>query len=208
MIAVGVLVVVAAVPDAIAHPLVHEAAQLHRIFKLLDRNDDRVLSAVEAVTGLGVGLEDQSHSQLCAQASTLVSSWPAPCGSAFSLLTDYEIDVVDFADCVKSWGAEALLASDACGSGGAAPTLSFETSLSIFAGGLASTIVEAPPATQPPRPHVDAASPSAPPPYVRVPAAKSPSCIMARRLPGELHLTSSQRAALRREVFVAKALVD
>ena len=162
MTAVVLLVVVAAVPDAIAHPLVHEAARLHRIFKLLDRNDDRVLSAVEAVTGLGVGLEDQSHSQLCAQASTLVSSWPAPCGYAFSLLTDYEIDVVDFADCVKSWGAEALLASDACGSGGAAPTLSFETSLSIFAGGLASTIVEAPP-TQPPRPHVDAASPSATP---------------------------------------------
>jgi hypothetical protein len=118
--------------------------RLKRIFNILDRDADGVVSAAEALTGLGIGLEGQSVLQLCSQASLHLGR-DTSCGIPYTTKGSYvdEIDAVDFSECMKSWGAGALVASGACSMlpqyhqmlNATPPLLTFDASFAIFVSG-------------------------------------------------------------------------
>ena len=115
-----------------------DAGRLRRLFGLLDRDHDGSLSASEAVTGLGVGLDGQSAAQLCAQAAKWRERERPPCGPIHSRA---EADGVDYGACLKSWGSDLLARRGGWCDGAPAPTegLGFGASLATFARGLAAT---------------------------------------------------------------------
>ena len=115
-----------------------DAGRLRRLFGLLDRDHDGSLSAAEAVTGLGVGLDGQSAAQLCAQAAKWREQERPPCGPTYSRA---EADGVDYGACLKSWGSDLLARRGGWCDGAPAPTegLGFGASLATFARGLAAT---------------------------------------------------------------------